>query len=105
MISVSKDNNDKVIAYMESRVVGQSGFDKLNGEYLYIADLWIHESHKNDWAIFRDLMNQAFRKALSVNWVYFQRKKYGGKQSKNYPKERIMKLLERSPMLVLREVA
>ena len=105
MISVSKDNEDRVIAYAESRVVGQSGFDKLGGEYLYIADLWIHESHKNDWAIYRELMNDTFRKALSVKWIYFQRRKYGCKQSRNYSKEQIMKLLQRCPMLVLREVA
>lgn len=105
MISVSKDNNDRIIAYIESRVVGQSGFDVLNGEYLYIADLWIHESHKNDWSIFRELMNHALRKAWSVKWIYFTRKKYGGRQSKNYTREQIMKILQRCPMIVLGEVA
>lgn len=80
---------------MESRVVGRSGFDKLNGEYLYIADFWIHDSHKNDWSIFRELMNDALFKALSAEWVYFQRKKYGGRQSKNYSRSQIMKLLDR----------
>jgi len=105
LISTSKDINNKVIAYLESRVVGQSGFDKLYGEYLYIADLWIHEDYNSDWSIFRELMNDAFRKAQSVKWIYFQRKKYGGRQSKNYSRSTIMKLLERSPMLVLKEVA
>jgi hypothetical protein len=105
LISVSKDNEDKIISYCESRVVGQSGFDKLHGEYIYIADLWIHESHKNDWSIFRELMNDILRKAQSAKWIYFQRKKYGGRMSKLYTRSRIMKLLDRSPMMILREVA
>jgi|SRR3990167_3887419 len=105
MITTVKNENRFVIAYMEARVVGQSGFDKLYGEYLYIADLWIHESHKNDWSIFRELMNKTFRKAWSVKWIYFQRRKYGGKQSKNYSRSQIMKLLQRCPMMILQEVA
>lgn len=105
MINVSKDNEDRVIAYMEARVVGQSGFDVLNGEYLYIADLWIHESHKNDWSVFRELMMSTLRKAMSVKQVYFQRKKYGGRLSKNYSKEQIMKLASRYPEMLMKEVA
>lgn len=104
MISTSKDTQDRIIAYMEFRVVGQSGFDKLNGEFIYIVDLWIHNSHKNDWSIFRELMNDVLRKAWSVEWIYFQRKKYDGKQSKNYSREQIMKLLDRCPIMI-REVA
>lgn len=104
MISTVKDLDDRVIAYMESRVVGQSGFDKLEGEYLYIADLWIHDSRENDWSIFRELVRDAFRKAKSVEWIYFTRRKYGGRQSKNYSKERIMKLVDKSPMGVMKEL-
>jgi len=85
--------------------VGQSGFDKLDGEYIYIADLWIHDSHKDDWSIFRELMRDVFRKAWSAKWVYFQRRKYGGKQSKNYSKERMMKLIDKVPAYVVKEIA
>ena len=105
MISVSKDSNDRVIAFMESRVVGQSGIDVMGGEYLYIADLWIHDDYANDWSVFRELMNQTLRKAMSVKQVYFQRKKYGGRLSKNYSKEKIMKLASRYPMMLMKEVA
>lgn len=80
---------------MESRVVGQSGFDKLMGEYLYIADLWIHDDYAYTFSIYRDLMNDALFKARSVSYIYFQRKKYGGRQSKNYSRSQIMKLLDR----------
>jgi len=90
---------------MESRVVGQSGFDKLHGEYLYIADLWIHESRQYDWSIYRELMRDVFRRAQSVLWVYFTRRKYGGKQSRNYSKEKLMKLIDKCPMVVMKEVS
>jgi len=104
MISTYKDTEDRVLAYLESRVVGQSGFDKLEGEYLYIADLWIHPSHQNDWSIFRDLMSDALIKARSVKWIYFTRKKYGDRMSKSYTKERILKLINKVPSMIVREL-
>ena len=104
MISVSKDTQGRVIAYMESRNVGQSGFDKLNGEYIFIADLWIHDSHKNDWSVYRELMQDVFRKMWSAKQVYFVRKKYKDRVSNLYSKERIMKLLDRSPMMLIKEL-
>ena len=105
MIVVSKDNEDRVIAYMEARVVGQSGFDVLNGEYLYIADLWIHKDYKNDWSVFRELMNATLFKAISIRWVYFNRTKYHNRMSKNYSRERIINMLNRVPMMLMKEVA
>src|SRR3990167_3871572 len=100
MITTSKDSEDRVIAYIESRVVGQSGIDKLGGEYLYIADLWIHDDYKNDWSVYRELMNETLRKAISANYIYFQRKKYCGRQSKNYNRESIMRLLEKGMVTI-----
>jgi len=88
---------------MEARVVGQSGFDKLEGEYLFIADLWIHEDYQYEWSIFRELMSDVLRRAWSSKWIYFQRQKYGGRQSKNYSRSQIMRLLSKSPMAVIRE--
>jgi len=57
MVSVSKDNDGKVIGFLEWRQVGQSGFDKFRGEYLWINDLWIHSDYKNSWPIYRQMMN------------------------------------------------
>jgi hypothetical protein len=105
MISVSKESDDKVIAYIEWRQVGQSGFDKFRGEFIYIAELWIHEEYHNQWHVYRELMNDIFRKAPQAKFVYFQRRKYDGKQSKNYTREQIMKLVQRVPQMFLREVA
>ena len=95
MISVSKDDFDKVIAYCEWRQVAQSGFDKLYGEYIWINDYWIHDDYSNNWDIHRELMNDILRKAKSAKWWYFTRRKYDGRMSKIYTIDKLMKLLER----------
>lgn len=100
MITVSKDNDGRVIAYMESRQVGQSGFDKFRGEYLWINDLWIHNDYKNNWAVYRQLMNTTLFKAMDAKWMYFNRKKYGGRVSKLYSREKLIKILEKGMALI-----
>ena len=100
MIVTVKNENDFVIAYMESRQVGQSGFDKFRGEYLWINELWIHSSFKNAWEIYRNLMNQTLFKAMDAKWVYFRRNKYNGRVSKLYNRERLMNILEKGMAII-----
>jgi len=103
MVSVSKDNDGKVIGFLEWRQVGQSGFDKFRGEYLWINDLWIHSDYKNSWPIYRQMMNEALFKGIDVKFIYFKREKYEGR-IKLYTRERIMKLLERESMSLIKEL-
>ena len=105
MISKTSDSRGRILGYMEWRLVGQSGFDKMDGEYIYIADFWIHTSHKNDWSMFRELMWGIFAKSPSARYIYFNRRKYGGRQSKVYTREQIMKLMNRVPMMVMKVVS
>ena len=100
MITTYKDNDGRVIAYMESRQVGQSGFDKFRGEYLWINDIWIHPEHKNAWEIYRQLMNQTLFKAMDAKWMYFRRQKYNGRVSKLYSREKLIKILEKGMALI-----
>lgn len=93
MISTVKDDNDRVVAYLEWRQVGQSGIDKFRGEYLWINDLWIHPDYNSRWDVYRDLMNQTLFKAMDTKWMYFRRQKYGGRVSRLYSRERLMELL------------
>ena len=95
MISVYKDDEGKVIGYLEWRQVGQSGFDKFRGEYLFINEIWIHPDFKNNWAIYRQLMNNALFKAMDAKWMYFTRKKYSGRVSKLYSRDRLIHILEK----------
>lgn len=73
MITTLKDYDGKVIAHVEWRVVGQSGYDMENGEYLWISDLWVHESFERTAKI-----NEIIDKVMkvipdSVKYGYFQR--------------------------------
>jgi len=95
MISVSKDDNDRIIGYIEWRQVGQSGFDKFQGEYVWINDFWIHEDHRNG-GIFRQLVNAILFKAPDAKWCYFQREKYKGRMSKLYTREHFMNFSSKS---------
>ena len=104
MISVSKDNNEKVISYLEWRQVGQSGFDKFRGEYLWINDLWIHPDYKDHWEVYRQMMSAALFKGIDAKWIYFKREKYAGRISKLYTRERIMKLIDRKSVSLVKEL-
>ena len=95
MISKIIDGEGKVIAYAEWRQVGQSGFDKFQGEYIWINELWMHKSLHNSWETYRTIMNQILFKAMDAKWLYFRREKYNGRVSKLYSRSQIMKLLSR----------
>jgi hypothetical protein len=73
MITTMKDYDGKIIAHVEWRVVGQSGYDMENGEYLWISDLWIHESFRNSNVI-RKIIDKVMNSIPdSVKYGYFQR--------------------------------
>jgi len=94
MVSVSKDDQGRVIGYIEWRQVGQSGFDKLRGEFIWINDFWIHPEYRNGY-VFRQLVNMILFKAQDAKWCYFKREKYNGRMSKLYKREDFMKLSEK----------
>ena len=94
MVNVAKDEQGKVIGWIEWRQVGQSGFDKHHGEYVWIGDLWIHQDYRNG-----DTMNKLIRQVLirsgDSKYCYFTRQKYNGRLSKTYTREQFMKLIEK----------
>ena len=94
MVSVAKDDDGRVIGYLEWRQVGQSGFDKLRGEYVWINDFWIHEEYRRGY-VFRELVNNILFKAQDAKWCYFTRRKYHGRKSKLYTREDFMKLSDK----------
>lgn len=46
MISVITNHLDYVVAYIEWEVVDKDGQFKNNGEYIYIQNCWINDSHR-----------------------------------------------------------
>jgi len=94
MVTTVKDGQDRVIAFLEWNIVGPSGYEVLNGEYIFIKNFWITPSCRGDNSIFRSLVSQVLRKGLSAKFGYFTRKKYGGKM-KIYPREFFEKIANR----------
>jgi len=92
MISTSKDNEGRVIAYVEWRQVGQSGFDKLGGEYVWLQNLWIHEDYRGK-KILQYLIADVLDKAPEAKYGYFTREKYGDRMSKSFKRESVERVV------------
>ena len=86
MISVSKDDDGRVIGYIEWRQVGQSGFDKFRGEYVWIHNFWIHPDYRGK-SIFSELVEKVLISSSGATQAYFRRSKYSGRVSKLYSRE------------------
>jgi hypothetical protein len=76
MITTLKDDIGRIIAYCEWRLVGQSGYDKEDGEYVWINDIWVHQDFERTKRINR-IIDEIMRIAPSAKWGYFVRGKYG----------------------------
>lgn len=94
-VLTTKDENDRVTAYIEYRQVGQSGFDKLYGEYVFINDFWITPDLRGDKGIFKSLVSRILRKCPDAIYCYFVRKKYGGRMSKIYKRDYFERLVNK----------
>lgn len=78
MITNLKDNHGKIIAYCEWRLVGQSGYEVPNGEYVWINDAWVHPEFRHLGKIER-IIDEVMRSAPSAQYGYFQRKDHNEK--------------------------
>jgi hypothetical protein len=75
MITTLKDNDGKVEAYCEWRLVGQSGYECPNGKYVYVHDLWVHESVRHQHLV-NEIINDIMTLVPQAEYCYFQRKDY-----------------------------
>jgi hypothetical protein len=73
MITTLKDLDGKVVCYCEWRLVGPSGYDCENGEYVWINDMWIHETFRNKYKVNR-IIDEVMRICPQANYCYFHRK-------------------------------
>lgn len=95
MISVIQDIDDKVIGYVEWRQVGQSGFDKVGGEYVWLQNLWIHHEFRGR-SILQQLIADVLAKSPEAKYGYFTREKYDNRMSRLFNRasvERIASVL------------
>lgn len=78
MVTVLKDDDGKVISYCEWRLVGKSGFDKPDGKFVWINDVWVHETFRHKNRLGR-LIDEVMRFVPSATHCYFSRKKYNSR--------------------------
>ena len=88
MITVSKDLDGKVVAYVEWRQVGISGFDKFKGEYVWLQNLWIHPDHRGR-GLLQEMIADILSKAPDAQYGYFTREKYGHRMSKLFKRSSV----------------
>ena len=88
MISTSKDDQGRVIGLVEWRQVGQSGFDKFQGEYVWLQNLWIHPDFRGR-NILHELIADVLTKAPEAQYGYFTREKYGHRMSKSFKRSSV----------------
>ena len=74
MISVIKDDNEKVISLVEWRQVGRSGFDVEGGEFVWLQNLWIHNEYRGK-GLLQEMISDILMRAPEAKWGYFTREK------------------------------
>ena len=91
MISVLKNSDGFIYAYIEYQVVNKSGIPTDDGDFIYIQDAWIHGDFRGNGAIKRlkveILADNRTNKAKFVYWNNLKK----AKLSPSYPLNRIAK--------------
>lgn len=97
MIARAEDKDGKIIGFIEWRQVGQSGFDKYQGEYVWINDFWIHDDYRSK-EVFKELVEKVLNSSHPSKFCYWRRRKYNGRVSKLYTREHFERLVEKGIM-------
>lgn len=72
MITTIKDDENYVVAFCEWRLVGPSGYEVQNGEYIWVNDLWVHPKYRELGLIGR-IIDEVMSKVPQAKYCYFQR--------------------------------
>ena len=95
MITCIKDDDGRIVSYMESWQAAQSGFRQPFGEYLWVNSLWVHRNYRFKGLILK-MVKMVLDENPSIKYGYWLREKYNGRKSKLYSRERFQKLIDRS---------
>jgi len=93
MVFTKEDQDGKVIAYAELRLVNETGAEQEKGIYVWIHDVWVHKSlrTRNKFnAILKDFINQGRDNFPWAEFTYWTRGKYGKRMSL-YGREKILR--------------
>ena len=90
MIDTIKDKEGKCIAYCEWSLRDSLGFEKKDGEYIWINDMWIHEKERGNGMI-KKFITSIEPKVPSARHIYWKRDKHNGRLSQ-YTERQFLKL-------------
>ena len=79
MLCKKMDSDGKIIAICEWRLVGQSGYDMENGKYVWVNDLWIHESVRGQNKLYEIIDDIFALVPETTEYCYFQRKEHNNR--------------------------
>jgi len=93
MIITRADEDGKIIAFAEFRLVNERGADDEKGIYVWINEVWVHESYRSRDkfnSILKDFINSQAARFSWCEYIYWQRNKYDDKMSL-YNRSKIMR--------------
>ena len=86
MIEFHLNKNNLCDAFLEWTLVDKDGKVSNNGEYIYLREMWTFEKN----GLHKILGKRVFDKTPKAKYIYWKRKKYGGRM-KCIPKWRFFK--------------
>lgn len=92
MLEIIKDEKENILAACEWRQVNEEGEFDTNGKYIYVANLEIGKSYRNN-SLIKKLIKAISDKVPNFEQGYFCRTKYNDKQ-KQYPRHMWLRLLK-----------
>lgn len=78
MVTSLKDDQGKIVAYAEWRLVGPSGYEVPNAEYIWVGDMWVHEDYRMMGFVNR-LIDEMIRTVPQAKYGYFYRLRHNSK--------------------------
>jgi hypothetical protein len=88
MVETVKDDDGKVVSYIEWSLRDANGKEDSNGAYVFVRDLWIHNSLRFSTKIIRMYVDLIISKTPTSRFVYWERHKYGDRM-RLFSKEQI----------------
>ena len=83
MLTKYHDEDGRIIAYCEWLRVGASGYTQDNGDYIWVQDLWVHESFRFQHRV-SDFIDEVMKKVPDAKYCYFNREKLGENRLRIY---------------------
>ncbi len=91
MIETKTTTEGLIYSYVVYELVNQQGYKDPNGEYIFIDDLWVHESYRNNGTI-KYYIKTIADKFPQAKFGYFVRRwKYPDRPAKIYDRETWLK--------------